>query len=154
MITLGADFHIGLPETSDGRVAEQIPPQKGIAELEGIDMESVAVRTLASCPLTGAEPNTRAWRAAEIPAAGGAGNARSVARIHSHRRRERSIRARSGADASHDERGDLVPLVGAGNVSHSVHGDEPAVSDAVGEGLTVSQRELPILGSMDGQSRR
>ena len=80
---LGADFHIGLPESEDARVAEQIPPQTGIADLEGIDLDSVAVRALSSCPLTGAEPNTREWRASEIPAAGGTGNARSVARIHS-----------------------------------------------------------------------
>ncbi|XVU30594.1 serine hydrolase [Actinoplanes sp. CA-054009] len=33
-------------------------------------------------PLNTAIANTRAWRAAEIPAGGGTGNARSVARIH------------------------------------------------------------------------
>lgn len=80
---LGADFHIGLPETFDHRVAEQIPPEAGIADLGAIDPESVAIRALGSCPLNGSEPNTRAWRAAEIPAAGGTGNARSVARVHS-----------------------------------------------------------------------
>ena len=32
--------------------------------------------------MTGREPRTRAWRAAEIPAAGGIGNARAVARVH------------------------------------------------------------------------
>ena len=42
----------------------------------------MAVRALISCPATGSEPNTRAWRAAEIPAAGGTGNARAVARVH------------------------------------------------------------------------
>ena len=47
-----------------------------------VDPTSVAARALLSCPLSGAEPNTRAWRAAEIPAAGGTGNARSVARVH------------------------------------------------------------------------
>lgn len=80
---LGADFHIGLPESQDARVADLVPPESGIADLEGIDLESTAVRALASCPLTGSEPKTREWRAAEIPAAGGTGNARSVARIHS-----------------------------------------------------------------------
>jgi CubicO group peptidase (beta-lactamase class C family) len=34
-------------------------------------------------PLDGTEPCTRAWRAAEIPAANGTGNARAMARIHS-----------------------------------------------------------------------
>ena len=80
---LGADFHIGLPESEEPRVAHLFEPTAGIAQLEGVDMDSVAVRALVSCPLTGAEPNTREWRASEIPAAGGQGNARSVARVHS-----------------------------------------------------------------------
>jgi CubicO group peptidase (beta-lactamase class C family) len=82
---LGADFHIGLPESEDGRVASIIPPgPEAMAEAAaGFAADSVAVRALLSCPLTGAEPNTRAWRAAEIPAAGGTGNARAVARVHS-----------------------------------------------------------------------
>jgi len=82
---LGADFHIGLPESEDGRVAEIIPPgPDAMAEASAaFDPDSVAVRALLSCPLTGAEPNTRAWRAAELPAAGGTGNARAVARVHS-----------------------------------------------------------------------
>ncbi|MCU1357326.1 MAG: putative esterase [Acidimicrobiales bacterium] len=80
---LGADFHIGLPESEEPRVAHLFAPEAGISQLEGIDMESIAVRALVSCPLTGDEPNTREWRASEIPAAGGTGNARSVARVHS-----------------------------------------------------------------------
>lgn len=80
---LGADFHIGLPESEDHRIAQLLEPGGGIADLEGVDFDTIAVRALVSCPLTGAEPNTRAWRAAEIPAAGGSGNARSVARVHS-----------------------------------------------------------------------
>lgn len=82
---LGADFHIGLPESEDGRVAEIIAPgPNAMAEASAaLDPTSVAARALLSCPLTGSEPNTRAWRAAEIPAAGGTGNARAVARVHS-----------------------------------------------------------------------
>jgi CubicO group peptidase (beta-lactamase class C family) len=84
---LGADFHIGLPESEDGRVAAIIPPSaEAMADATaaaGADPTGVAARALMSCPLTGSEPNTRAWRAAEIPAAGGTGNARSVARVHS-----------------------------------------------------------------------
>lgn len=80
---LGADFHIGLPESEDHRAAEIVSPGAGIAEVEGVDPASLAVRALVSCPLKGSEPNTREWRAAEIPAAGGTGNARAVARIHS-----------------------------------------------------------------------
>ena len=79
---LGADFHIGLPESEDGRAGRVIPPGEQPGEL-GVDLDSIAGRSLLSCPLTGAEPNARAWRAAEVPAAGGTGNARSVARVHS-----------------------------------------------------------------------
>ena len=80
---LGADFHIGLPESEEPRVAQLIGPTGSIDQLMGIDLDSIAVRALLSCPLTGAEPNDRQWRAAEIPAAGGTSNARAVARIHS-----------------------------------------------------------------------
>jgi CubicO group peptidase (beta-lactamase class C family) len=79
---LGADFHIGLPESEEDRVGEVEPPENNLGALEGADHESVAFRALSSCPITGHEQNTRAWRAAEIPAAGGTGNARSVARVH------------------------------------------------------------------------
>ena len=44
---------------------------------------SIATRSVLSCMLDATEPRTRAWRGAEIPAAGGTGNARSVARVHS-----------------------------------------------------------------------
>lgn len=79
---LGADFHIGLPESEDHRVANLVP---SLAGLDGTDMDpdSIAYRTLTSCPLDATEPSTRAWRGAEIPAAGGTGNARSVGRVHS-----------------------------------------------------------------------
>ena len=80
---LGAEFHIGLPESEEPKVAELIPPPPGSMEaLANVDMDSIAVRAALSCPITGAEPNTREWRAAEIPAAGGQGNARGVARVH------------------------------------------------------------------------
>ena len=78
---LGADFHIGLPAEHDSRVGELVPPPSGL-EAQG-DPDSIAARTMRSCRLTGAEPRTTAWRRAEIPAAGGIGNARSVARVHS-----------------------------------------------------------------------
>ena len=84
---LGADFHIGLPESEESRVASVEPPGQTLAEVAtsqrpGATENSIASRALRSCPLTGKEPNERWWRAAEIPAAGGMGNARSVARVH------------------------------------------------------------------------
>ncbi len=80
---LGADFHIGLPASEDSRVAETIPwpaPQTvakpvftEIQELTFMNMPYDIATTI----------RTRAWRAAEIPAVNGYGNARSVAEIHS-----------------------------------------------------------------------
>ncbi len=78
---LGADFHIGFGSEHDDRCGELIPPDQLASD--DIDPESIAARTLLNPRLTGHEPTTRAWRAAEIPAAGGFGNARSVGRVHS-----------------------------------------------------------------------
>lgn len=82
---LGADFHIGLPESEEGRVGSMIPPELGSmfarSGLAG-DLDGIAARATLSCMLDLSEQNTRAWRAAELPAVGGTGNARSVARIH------------------------------------------------------------------------
>ncbi len=78
---LGADFHIGLDPKHDARVGELIPPTAPLGA-QATDPDSIAARTLGGTPLTGREPQTSAWRRAEIPAAGGIGNARSVARVH------------------------------------------------------------------------
>ena len=79
---LGADFHIGLDPSHDARVGDLIPPKLGLGAA-ATDPDSIAARTFAGPNLDGTEPRTREWRQAEIPAAGGIGNARSVARIHS-----------------------------------------------------------------------
>ena len=84
---LGADFWMSLPASEDGRVAALVPPvfSSDKLQINGVEVsaDSIAVRAILSVPMTAAEPATREWRAAEIPAAGGFGNARSVARIHS-----------------------------------------------------------------------
>ncbi|HEY4375820.1 MAG TPA: serine hydrolase domain-containing protein [Acidimicrobiales bacterium] len=79
---LGADFHIGLPASENHRVADLVPAGRGLDGSDTSDPNSIAARTLLSCPLDALEPRTREWRGAEIPAAGGQGNARSVARVH------------------------------------------------------------------------
>ncbi|HEY8004191.1 MAG TPA: serine hydrolase domain-containing protein [Phenylobacterium sp.] len=78
---LGADFHIGLPASEDARVAELIPPPPGTGAGEGPQTE-VQAASLNNPWIDVSATRTRAWRGAEIPAAGGTGNARSVAEIH------------------------------------------------------------------------
>jgi CubicO group peptidase (beta-lactamase class C family) len=78
---LGADFHIGLPASEDHRVAELIPPPPGSGI--GDNIQSELQDNMANNPGVHVhETRTRAWRAAEIPAGGGTGNARSIAQIH------------------------------------------------------------------------
>ncbi len=78
---LGADFHIGLDPRHDARVGELIPPGAPPTPPVVPEPGSVAARMMQGATLTALEPQTRGWRAAEIPAAGGIGNARSVARV-------------------------------------------------------------------------
>lgn len=78
---LGADFHIGLPASEDGRVAELIAPPPGATIADRSESE-LQKNMSGNPPIDVAETRTRAWRGAEIPAAGGTGNARSVAQIH------------------------------------------------------------------------
>ena len=79
---LGADFRIGLPAEHDHRVAPMVPPPSRDEDYA------------ASAPGGGAPPavgtavrvrdgNSVAWRRAQIPAASGFGNARSVALVQS-----------------------------------------------------------------------
>ncbi len=79
---LGADFHIGLDPAHDHRVGELLPPTQGLGST-GAESGSIADRTFSGAAIDATEPRGEAWRRAEIPAAGGIGNARSVARIHS-----------------------------------------------------------------------
>ena len=79
---LGADFHIGTPESADSRVALVIPPSTGLAG-DDIDPSSIAGRTFLSAPLTADASWSIPWRRAELPAANGHGNARSVALVQS-----------------------------------------------------------------------
>jgi len=78
---LGADFHIGLPASEDHRVADLIPPPPGASIADRSESE-LQKNMSGNPPIDVAETRTRAWRGAEIPAAGGTGNARSVAQVH------------------------------------------------------------------------
>ena len=79
---LGADFHIGLPSSEDHRVAHLIPPPPGTAIADGPGQTEIQANMSNNPGIDVAETRTRGWRGAEIPAAGGTGNARSVAEIH------------------------------------------------------------------------
>lgn len=76
---LGADFHIGLSEADETRVSLVIPPPN--LDFDQLPKDSMAFRTYTSPLLDATAPHHRWWRAAEIPAANGHGNARSVARV-------------------------------------------------------------------------
>ncbi|MFL2697440.1 MAG: serine hydrolase domain-containing protein [Acidimicrobiales bacterium] len=87
---LGADFHIGLGERDFYRVSDVIYPRedirdqmmeraKSIVKLGVTD--EVAVKTLQNPRNNEDNVNSEWWRKAEIPAANGHGNARSVATI-------------------------------------------------------------------------
>jgi CubicO group peptidase (beta-lactamase class C family) len=78
---LGADFHIGLPAREDARVAELIPFVLSESS-RNVVLSEIEEITLRNMPLDVANTRTRDWRAAEIPAVNGHGNARSVAEIH------------------------------------------------------------------------
>lgn len=76
---LGADFHIGTPAECDPRIARVIPFGTITAES---DPSSIPHRTFTNPAMTAEFSWRKDWRRAEIPAAGGHGNARSVALCH------------------------------------------------------------------------
>jgi len=81
----GADFHIGLPEENDSRVAELIPLKMPEGSEIPFDPKSMAMKIFTN-PIQ--DPSysfvkSRGWLGAEIPSANGQGNARSMARIGS-----------------------------------------------------------------------
>ncbi|MCU1394383.1 MAG: putative esterase [Ilumatobacteraceae bacterium] len=80
---LGADFFIGTPASEDHRVAYVIPPDVGLAGADPLPHDSLVYRTFSNPPMDAAASQTVPWRRAEIPAAGGHGNARSVATAQS-----------------------------------------------------------------------
>jgi CubicO group peptidase (beta-lactamase class C family) len=85
---LDLDFHIGLDARHDARCAEMIPappsppgtPNPFAAVTQKPD--SLAGKALGNPMLGPGDVNTRAWRAAEIPAANGHGTARGLARVY------------------------------------------------------------------------
>ncbi|MDE2966320.1 MAG: serine hydrolase [Chloroflexota bacterium] len=80
---LGVDFFIGLPESEDARTADLIAAP-GAAPLGVSTEDNLAARALGlAAPRLAGTVNSREWRAAELPAANGHGNGRSLATIYS-----------------------------------------------------------------------
>ncbi len=76
---LGLDFHIGLAESEFGRVSNVIPPPPLPVDMTQLDPNSIIVKTFTG-PAPSAETSwTPEWRRADIGAANGHGNARSLA---------------------------------------------------------------------------
>jgi CubicO group peptidase (beta-lactamase class C family) len=79
---LGADFHIGLPAEHDHRVALAVPPPSRDEDYAASAPGSGAPAA-AGTRVRVRDGNSIAWRRAQIPAASGFGNARSVALVQS-----------------------------------------------------------------------
>lgn len=82
---LGADFHIGLDPKEFARVSNVIPPPPLGAGIDfgALDPDGPAMKTFTGPISDASAANTVAWRRAEIGAANGHGNARSVAMVQS-----------------------------------------------------------------------
>jgi CubicO group peptidase (beta-lactamase class C family) len=127
---LGADFFIGLPESEEHRVSLVIPPPP--EDFSGDAPDSIRVRTLSNIDEVAVAPLQRWWRAAEIPAANGHGNAMSVAKIQ-------QVMANNGHADGHrffsEKTGDLVFQRQVGGVDQVLGVD---MSFGLGYGLASS----------------
>lgn len=85
---LGADFYFGVPDSEDDRAAEMLPepPPSGsdrsFFQALLSDPQAMRARAFLNPPRPPQNMNTRAWRAAEIPASNGYASASGVARIY------------------------------------------------------------------------
>jgi CubicO group peptidase (beta-lactamase class C family) len=77
---LGLDFHIGLAPEHDSRISNIIPHPGTPPDFDGLDPNSPAYKQAVGQRLLPEIANTTAWRRADIGAANGHGNARSIAR--------------------------------------------------------------------------
>ena len=78
---LGVDFHIGLAASEDARVADLVPPSAADLAAASPDPETLRGMVMTNPPLSPEIAMRPEWRRAEIPAANGHGNARSVAQV-------------------------------------------------------------------------
>jgi CubicO group peptidase (beta-lactamase class C family) len=78
---LGADFQIGAAERDWDRIADVVPPPPLPFDMDSIDPQSPAFKTMTGPVPDASAANTSGWRHADMGACNGHGNARSVARI-------------------------------------------------------------------------
>jgi CubicO group peptidase (beta-lactamase class C family) len=78
---LGGDFHIGLSPADDHRVSPIVPPPPTDMDMSAIDPDGPAMKTFTGPAFPAPVANSEGWRRAQIGAANGHGNARSVATI-------------------------------------------------------------------------
>ena len=127
---LGVDFYIGLPESEEHRVSVVIPP--ALEDFSNDASDSIRVRTLRNLNEVAVAPRERWWRAAEIPAANGHGNALSVATVQ-------QVVANNGHVNGHrffsEKTGDLVFQRQVGGIDHVLGVD---MSFGLGYGLASS----------------
>lgn len=107
---LGADFRMGLPAEHDHRVALTVPPPSRDEDYTAGAARSDVDRTVTATPtaIRLRDGNSVAWRRAQIPAASGFGNARSVALVQSAMACGGSVRgvrllSRAGCDRAWEE---------------------------------------------------
>lgn len=152
---LGLSFFVGLPEQHDHRVAA-MSGEDAIYDAHAQGMKSPYPYSFRNPELFAETPNDRAWRAAEIPAANGHADARSLARLYgalarggevdgvrllspegvarAARERYRGVDACSGAATvfAAGYRVDSIgfgPMVGRGNFGHTGWGGSVAFAD-------------------------
>ena len=87
-IPLDIDFHIGFSEELDHRVADLISLKRSMLYrlmtsklVSFLGRNNILVKSSFNPVVTAEDTHTRAWRAAEIPASNGHGNARSIAKV-------------------------------------------------------------------------
>src|ERR1039458_1314078 len=143
---LGVDFFIGLPESEEHRVSLVIPPPP--ESFGDSAPDSIMVRTLTSPLLDATAPRNRWWRAAEIPAANGHGNAFSVATIQ-------QVMANNGHANGHrffsEKTGDTVFQRQVGGVDQVLGVD---MSFGLGYGLSSSYVPIGPRSCLDRKSTR
>ena len=77
---LGCDLYLGTPASEDGRIAPMIAPAAP-PDLAALNLPRAAQMAMANPDLSPEQANTRAWRAAELPAMNLHANADGVARL-------------------------------------------------------------------------